>query len=149
MKESITNSGAKWLTKSLLAALAVVAVGVPVNLAKSSSASAAVLYGCAQSWSSTPGVCIAVVTGTKNANNHTQWVSQITVSVPPGNNPSLLEAWAGNGPTGVAWYGSQSNSTSHTWQIDRWIKNDSGVCGAYTIPLSGAGRAIACMTIRA
>ena len=91
--------------------------------------------GCAQSWNpGGPGTCISVVTGSKNTSNHTQWVGQITVAAPYGEStPGELQAWAGNGPTGVAWYQS-TTGLSVTWNINQWIKTGSGICGEYTYP---------------
>jgi hypothetical protein len=104
--------------------------------------------GCAQGWSNYPGTCISVVTGDKNAGNHTEYVKQITVSAPrDASSPGLLEAWAGNGPSGIAWYKS-ANSLYITWTVNQWIKTDSGVCGSYTYP-GTTTRSIACITIKA
>jgi hypothetical protein len=106
--------------------------------------------GCAQGGLPYPGTCISVVTGGKNASAHTQWVSNITVTAPrearEANARSLMEAWAGNGPSGVAWYRS-GNGLTFTWDINMWIKTDSGICGSYT--WSNGSRSIACITIKA
>lgn len=125
------------------------AVGAAVIaiLCSASSASAATVNGCAQGWSEHPGTCIWVETGAKNSSNHTQWVGKITVQAPRGAPASKLEAWAGNGPTGVAWYRS-ATGTYLTWSVNMWIKNMSGICGAYTWRGS-TSRSIACITIRA
>jgi len=89
--------------------------------------------------------CIVVYTASKDFTNHTQYVSQITVDAPSSWAPGgLLEAWAGNGPTGVAWYASQY--TNHqTWTINKWIKTGSGICGAYGV---NGSRSVACITIK-
>jgi hypothetical protein len=88
--------------------------------------------------------CITVYTASKNFSNHTQYVSQITVNAPTSWAPTgLLEGWAGDGPSGIAWYASQY-TTSHTWTINKWIKTGSGVCGAYGWP---GTRSVACITI--
>lgn len=120
--------------------------GAPIATGK--AAPSATVNGCAQSFSADHGVCISVTTGSKNSSNHTQWVSQITVAMPTSYPPSKLEAWAGNGPTGIAWYQSTSHANSITWSINMWIKNQSGICGAYTYT-DGSGRSIACITISA
>ncbi|GHD52460.1 hypothetical protein GCM10010335_65000 [Streptomyces galbus] len=127
-----------------MAALAMAFATVTV-LSGASTASAATVNGCAQGGTTMPGTCIWVDTGTKNSSNHTQWVSQITVQAPRGASSSLLEAWAGNGPSGVAWYRS-GNGTYVTWPINQWIKTNSGICGAYTWP-GTSDRSIACITI--
>lgn len=89
--------------------------------------------------------CVVVWTGSKNTANHTQYVSQIRVNAPRSWAPNgLLEAWAGDGPTGVAWYASQY-TTTQTWTVNKWIKNGSGVCGAYGV--SGQ-RSVACISIK-
>ena len=132
--------------KAIAGAGAALTLAMSIGLA--SPASAATVRGCAQSWSTSPGTCIEVVTGDKNSNNHTQWVEKVTVTAPRGASASKLEAWAGDGPTGVAWYASTSSATSKTWSIKKWIKNKSGICGAYTWK-DGSGRSIACITIKA
>jgi hypothetical protein len=126
--------------------LSVAGLALAGSLASTTAASASV-NGCAQGWSQYHGVCIYVTTGGKNTSNHTQWVSQISVQMAdaPG---SKIEAWAGNGPTGVAWYRSQNGVTSVTWPINQWIKTKSGICGAYTYP-GTSDRSIACITITA
>lgn len=124
--------------------LSVAALALAGSLTSATAASASV-NGCAQSYSQDHGVCIYVVTGSKNTGNHTQWVSQISVQM--ANEPgSTIEAWAGDGPTGVAWYRSQNGVTSVTWPINQWIKTKSGICGSYTYPGS-SDRSIACITI--
>lgn len=91
-------------------------------------------------------VCIVVYTETKNYSNHTQYVGQIVVTAPSSWAPTgLLEAWAGNGSGGVAWYRS-AYTTSYTWTINQWIKSGAGVCGAYGFPGTST-RAVACITI--
>jgi hypothetical protein len=135
--------------RRVLSALAIVIVMTfSTTLASSSPASAQTVRGCAQSWSEWVGTCVTVVTGSKNAGNRTQWVSSVTVNAPREarvvNRPGRLEAWAGNGPTGVAWYRS-ANGLSITWSVNMWIKNGSGICGAFP---SGGSRSIACITIR-
>jgi hypothetical protein len=132
-----------------MTALLVIGMTFPMLMTSASPASATTVGGCAQGWSQWPGTCIQVVTGSKNFSNGTQYVRSITVSAPREarvyNRPGTIEAWAGNGPTGVAWYRSTHGLTV-TWTIDRWIKNGSGICGAFG-PWSG-GRSIACITIR-
>ena len=120
---------------------------VATAVAMASPAYAATVNGCAQGWSQYHGTCIWVDTGGKNTSNHTQWVSQITVAAPYNVPPSTLEAWAGNGPTGVAWYHS-TYGTYVTWSVNMWIKSNSGICGAYTYR-DGSGRSIVCITITA
>lgn len=131
---------------AVAACVSALSIGVIAGTAApASAATGATVSGCAQGWSSYTGTCIWVVTGSKNASNHTQWVSQITVQAPRGASAGKLEAWAGNGPTGVAWYRS-GNGTYVTWSINMWIKNGSGICGAYTYP-GTSSRSIACITI--
>jgi hypothetical protein len=125
--------------------LSVAGLALVGSLTSATAASAATVNGCAQSWSQDHGVCIYVVTGNKDTGNDTQWVSQISVQM--ANEPgSKIEAWAGDGPTGVAWYRSQNGVTSVTWSINQWIKTNSGICGAYTYP-GTSDRSIACITI--
>jgi hypothetical protein len=126
--------------------IAALSIGLASGVA--TPAFAATVNGCAQGYSQYHGVCIWVVTGSKNTSNHTQWVSQITVQMSAGYGRSKIEAWAGNGPTGVAWDKSQNGVTSVKWSIDKWIKTKSGICGAYTYT-DGSGRSIACITITA
>jgi hypothetical protein len=126
----------------------IVGAALVLSMCLVSTASGATVRGCAQSWSTYTGTCIEVVTGAKNPSNHTQWVSKITVVAPRGASASKLEAWAGNGPSGVAWYRSTGSNTHVTWSINKWIKNKSGICGAYTWPGGGSGRSIACITIK-
>ncbi len=121
--------------------VAAAAVGV------TSPAFAGTVSGCAQGWSEYPGTCIWVDTGEKRAADHTQWVSQIKVQKPREGSSGFLEGWAGNGPSGIAWYQS-GNGETVTWSINKWIKTDSGICGAYTWPGS-SDRSIACITIKA
>lgn len=113
-------------------------------------AGAATVTGCAQGSFEYRGTCISVVTGTKNKSNRTQYVESITIHAPTearrANKPSKLEAWAGNGPTGVAWYNTKKG-LSVTWTVNKWIKNGSGICGAYTWP-GTTNRSIACITIK-
>lgn len=124
------------------------ALAMSVGLGGTASADGTV-RGCAQSWSDKPGTCIEVVTGAKNSSNHTQWVSKITVRAPrAASAPSQIEAWAGDGPTGIAWYKSTPSSLLVTWSINKWIKNRSGICGSYKWR-DGSGRSIACITIKA
>jgi len=118
-----------------------------VGLVGVAPASAATVSGCAQGWSEYRGTCIWVDTGSKNYTSKTQYVSQITVAAPRGATASKMEAWAGNGPTGVAWYRSTSSATYITWRIDKWIKTGSGICGAYTYP-GTTTRSIACISIK-
>ena len=125
----------------------IVGAALALSVFFANGASAATVNGCAQGWSEYSGTCIWVVTGAKNSSNHTQWVSKITVQAPRSGSASKLEAWAGNGPTGVAWYQSTPNSRYVTWSINKWIKNKSGICGAYTWR-DGTGRSIACITIK-
>lgn len=113
-----------------------------------SAGTAAWAAWCDRMYSPYPGTCIGVWTGAKNSSNHTQWVDHMTVSAPRAAAPSKLEAWAGNGPTGVAWYRSTSRSVFVTWPIHKWIKTNSGICGAYTYR-DGSGRSIACIKIKA
>ncbi|MGI5238557.1 hypothetical protein [Dactylosporangium sp. CA-139066] len=125
----------------------VAAITVTAAVATANPASADTVNGCAQGWSQDVGTCIWVDTGAKNTTDHTQWVSQIKVQRPRNASSGFLEAWAGNGPTGVAWYQS-GNGETKTWTINKWIKTDSGICGAYTWPGS-SDRSIACITIKA
>ncbi|MCS7484598.1 hypothetical protein ACFFQW_46085 [Umezawaea endophytica] len=112
-------------------------------------ASADVVNGCAQGRSEWYGTCVWVTTGGKNNGNHTQWVEKIQVNAPREgrNTASTMEAWAGDGPSGIAWYQSGSGTT-FTWTINKWIKTDSGICGSYTWP-GRSDRSIACITIKA
>ena len=59
--------------------------------------------------------------------------------------PRQVEAWAGNGPAGIAWYKVQTRVSTVDWAINMWIKNGSGVCGSDTRP--DYTRAIACIGI--
>ncbi|MEU9742199.1 hypothetical protein AB0E12_23745 [Micromonospora chersina] len=126
------------------AVVAVITVAAAVSTAN--PAAAGTVNGCAQGWSENPGTCIWVDTGEKRA-DHTQWVSQIKIQKPRQGSSGFLEGWAGDGPTGVAWYRS-GNGETVTWPINKWIKTDSGICGAYTWPGS-SDRSIACITIKA
>ncbi|WP_034091608.1 hypothetical protein [Streptacidiphilus albus] len=103
-----------------------------------------VVGSCAGSGDPDHNTCITVYTETKNTTNHTQYVGQIVVTAPDSWAPGgLLEAWAGNGPTGIAWYQSEYG-TYQVWTIDQWIKNGSGICGSYT---AGSSRSVACISI--
>ncbi|MFV2022423.1 hypothetical protein [Micromonospora sp. LOL_023] len=123
------------------------AVTVAVAASTANPAFAGTVSGCAQGWSSYPGTCIWVDTGEKRTADHTQWVSQIKIQKPREGSSGFLEGWAGNGPTGIAWYRS-GNGETVTWTINKWIKTDSGICGAYTWP-GTSNRSIACITIKA
>jgi hypothetical protein len=115
--------------------MAAVGLGVAAGPASATGA----VYAC-------NGTCIVAYTGAKNASNHTQYVSQLEVDYPSSWSPfGYLEGWAGNGPTGVAWYQS-ATGTSHLWTINQWIKTGSGVCGAYNV---GGSRSVVCITISA
>lgn len=127
-------------------AAVVAAITMAAAVSTANPAAAGTVNGCAQGGSTYVGTCIWVDTGEKRA-DHTQWVSQIKIQRPREGSSSLLEGWAGNGPTGVAWYRS-GNGETVTWPINKWIKTDSGICGAYTWPGS-SNRSIACITIKA
>ncbi|MGC5288877.1 hypothetical protein [Micromonospora sp. DT231] len=127
-------------------AAVVAAITVAAAVSTANPATAGTVNGCAQGWSQDPGTCIWVDTGEKRA-DHTQWVSQIKIQKPRQGSSGFLEGWAGDGPTGVAWYRS-GNGETVTWPINKWIKTDSGICGAYTWPESSS-RSIACITIKA
>lgn len=75
-------------------------------------------------------VCIQVVTGSKNTSNGTQWVESVHVYATK-DVKGTIEAWAGDGPTGVAWYRIAHNVRSAKWTVGMWIKNGSGVCGRH------------------
>ncbi|MFF5084031.1 hypothetical protein ACFY36_43850 [Actinoplanes sp. NPDC000266] len=132
-----------WRPSGRAALVATIAAAAAVGAAD--PASAATVSGCAQGWSTTPGTCIRVETGAKNTANRTQEVKTITVQAPRGASSGALEAWAGDGPSGIAWYTS-GNGTSVTWNVNKSIKTNSGVCGAYTWP-GTSNRSIACITI--
>jgi hypothetical protein len=119
------------------AALSMVVVGgsiVVAPLASASVASSASVINCGGQT-----VCVVVNTGAKNTSNHTQLISSIEVD---GAWSGLLEAWIGNGPTGVAWYAS-ARGQNKTWYPNVWAKSGSGVCGA----LTASGRQVSCISI--
>lgn len=135
------------LAARLVCGVAVAVVSIVAGLVVGAApAAAAEVSGCAQGYSEYRGTCIWVTTGNKNTRDHTQYVSTISVSLPKGANAGKLEAWAGDGPAGVAWYRTTTGSTVK-WTVDKWIKNNSGICGAYSY--SDGSRSIACITISA
>lgn len=89
-------------------------------------------------------MCVHVETGGKDYSTGSQWVSKVVVWWR--YDTANLEAWAGDGPTGVAWYGS-SRGTHVTWTVDKWIKSGSGVCGAGWQE-SPYGRVVGCIEIK-
>jgi hypothetical protein len=138
---STRNRAIRASVTTILAAAAVTASLVEGNPAFADGQ----VSSCAGSGDPSSNTCIVVWTASKNTTNQTQYVSQIRVNAPTSWAPNgLLEAWAGDGPTGVAWYASQY-TTTQTWTINKWIKNGSGVCGAYG---ASGSRSVACITIK-
>lgn len=129
-------------SRLLLAALALAMV-LPV--AQASPAVAGSVGACNPWWSSQNHyVCVGVSTGSKNYSNRTQYV--YAVAVRTHLEPWRLEAWIGDGPTGVAWYRTASGETYVRWPVNRWVKNGSGICGAYHHRYGG--RSVACIKIK-
>lgn len=123
-------------------ALALIFGGIVLDAPPASAGGAG---NCEPWWSAKyPYVCVGVTTGAKNYSNGTQYVSKVVIRT--ALQPSFMEAWIGNGPTGVAWYRSKSGVTSATWYPNRWVKNGSGICGAYRH--RSGGRSVTCITIR-
>ncbi len=91
-----------------------------------------------------PYVCVGASTGSKNYSNRTQWVGEVAVRT--ALEPWKFEAWIGDGPSGVAWYRTASGVTYMKWTVNRWVKNGSGICGAYHHRYGG--RSVACITIK-
>lgn len=131
--------------RALIAALVTVGVATVGFVGTAPTASAASVGMCNPWWGTeNPYVCVGAQTGQKNLTNRTQWVSTVTVRTTL--NPGRMEAWIGNGPSGVAWFGSVSGATYRTWTVNRWVKNGSGICGAYYHRFGG--RSVACITIK-
>ena len=100
--------------------------------------------GC--NWTGTSGygrgACIRATTGSKNFDNHTQWVGWVNAYRAGLGSDAIIkvEAW------GDGFYFSKDNSAGETWGAQRWVRSGTNVCGAVTY-WDGA-RYIACIAIR-
>jgi hypothetical protein len=81
------------------------------------------------------------VTGTMGEKNHwlqREFVRNVEVKSPDAG-PGLLEIW------GDGFYHSKKDATEWSWDIDKWVKTDTNICGAGTD--KEGNRQIACFRI--
>ena len=149
---SCPRSGASVPRRSLLAAT----LGLGL-IAMPSIASADAWTGdhCAIAGWSAPNaqVCVKGYVGGKNTGNRTQWVGQVRVFTRYAGLTSagtrVLEGWGDGFYKSISYPTSSSRyvERSVTWQVNRWVRSGTNVCGARTF-FSLYPRAVTCFSIR-
>ncbi|WP_157734840.1 hypothetical protein [Pseudofrankia inefficax] len=116
---------------------------VTVGLAPTAARADTTVGGCTGLIS---GNCVQATTGSKNFQNHTQWVGWVRSYGWGGSNGIVkLESWSSN-----FYFSSNVNPNDvnpyREWGAQRWVPSGSGVCSAATY--TDGYRSVACITIQ-